>query len=78
MPLKNQRKESAIVAHTFSPSAEEAETHKSLQDQGQKGLHSEFQATQGCIVRHSPAPHPRLKQNRTKSVGKILTSSLYS
>lgn len=58
MPLKNQRKKSAVVAHTFSPSAEEAETHKSLQDQGQKGLHSEFQATQGCIVRHSPAPTP--------------------
>lgn len=75
MPLKNQRKKASHWGSHLSPSAKEAETHKSLRDQGQKGLHSEFQATQGCIVR---PPHPRLKQNRTKSVGKILTSSLYS
>lgn len=60
--LKISGKKPAIVAQTFSPSTEEAETHKYLGDQGQNGLHSEFQATQGCIVR-TPS---QTKQNKNQ------------
>ena len=40
-----------MVAHTFDSSAWEAETSRSPRVQSQPGLHREFQASQGYIVR---------------------------
>jgi hypothetical protein len=39
------------VAHTFDPSTQEAEVDWSLWVQGQPGLHSQLQASQGYFVK---------------------------
>ena len=52
-------KRASVLAHTFSPSTGEVETHKSLCDLGQPGLHSEFQASHDCIMK------PHLKQQKS-------------
>lgn len=41
-----------MVVHTFNPNTEEAETGRSLWDQGQSAGHSEFQARMGFMMRY--------------------------
>lgn len=43
----NIEKQTGIVTHHFSPSTREAEASRSLQVQGQPGLHREFKDSQG-------------------------------
>ena len=45
--LKSEEEEEDVVAHAFDPSTKEAETAGSLGVQGQPGLQSKFQDSQG-------------------------------
>ena len=52
------------MAYTFDPSTQEEEADRSLWIRGQTGLQSEFQDSQGCVVR--PVSKKKKKQtNKT-------------
>jgi hypothetical protein len=59
--------ESGVVAHTFNPSTREAEADRFLV-QGQPGLQSEFQDSQGYTEK--PCLKNQTKQNKTTTTKK--------
>ena len=52
------------MAYTFDPSTQEEEADRSLWIQGQTGLQSEFQDSQGCVVR--PVSKKKKKKKKKK------------